>query len=181
MRDLHGSFCVEPLIARSAVDLRTNKGISFVSQISVQEVKTYPVRDNSSRVDRYTPSLNGSLPRLTHTNPTLLQTIRSSLPLPTRTLPSIALGIRLGLGTEISSIDVRLDPVPGTETRHDELLVGLEDGAELFDTDIVEEGAGAEASIGNCESLFTVSCLPVGEYTLSLIKATSDVPWGQGG
>ena len=68
--------------------------------------------------------------------------------------------IGVGRDTEISSIDICLFTITGTESFLDESLVGPEDFLEFLGRYVVEEDTFTELAIDDSESLLAVSGLP---------------------
>lgn len=128
------------------------KDISRVLSIG-RKSQTYTVGDMTGTIDRNTSSLNSSgLGLVVET--VALQAIGSG-----RTTVCLALDVCLGVGTEISSIDISLLALAGAVFGLDECLVGLEDRLKLGKLDVVEEDTFAELAIGNGESLLAITSL----------------------
>jgi len=88
-----------------------------------------------------------------------------------RVTVGVTVGVLLGVDSKISSIDVCLLSISGTESRLDEFLVGLQRRLELLDWDVVEELALSELAIWNSESLLSISGLPgIVSYDLDVGK-----------
>lgn len=68
--------------------------------------------------------------------------------------------VGIGRDTKISSIDICLFTITGTESFLDESLVGPEDFLEFLGRYVVEEDTFTELAIDDCESLLSVSGLP---------------------
>jgi len=113
-------------------------------------------------IDGYTTSLDGSCL-------CLVKTI--GLQRGSRVTVGVAVGVLLGVDSKISSIDVCLLSISGTESGLDEFLVGLQCRFELLDGDIVEELALSKLAIWNSESLLSISGLPdIVSYDLDVGK-----------
>lgn len=89
-----------------------------------------------------------------------LQGLGSGLALSGGRLASVAVGISLGLGTQVTGIDVGLLALTGAVSGLDELLVRLQDSTELVDGDVVEEDAFAELAVWDGKSLLAISGFP---------------------
>ena len=111
---------------------------------------TYTI-DNMS-IGRYTTSLDSGFLSLVKT---------VGLQRRSRVTVGVTVGVLLGVDSKISSIDICLLPVSGTETRLDEFLVGLQCRLELLDGDVVEELAFTKLAVWHRKSLLSVSGLPV--------------------
>jgi hypothetical protein len=72
----------------------------------------------------------------------------------------VAVGVSLGLGSEVSCIDICLLALARAVSLLDKRLVGLERSLELRDGDVVEEDTFAELPVGDGESLLAISGLP---------------------
>lgn len=68
--------------------------------------------------------------------------------------------VGVGRDTKISSIDIGLFTITGTESFLDESLVGPEDFLKFFGRYVVEEDTFTELAINDGESLLSVSSLP---------------------
>ena len=122
---------------------------------------THPVGHMPRRIHWHSTSLHGSFGHIGPVcYPNSLQTTGRDLAMSSCRLSSITLGIRLGLSTEISTVDIRLLPFSGPETRLNKLFMNAENVAKFLNRHVVQEDAFAELSIGNRESLFAVSRFP---------------------
>lgn len=85
--------------------------------------------------------------------------------------------VSLRLGAEISSIDIGLFTVPGTESGLDKLLVSLEHRLEFRDGNIVEEDTFSKLAIWYSESLLAISSLSTGYISRTSESRAKSQTW----
>jgi hypothetical protein len=122
-------------------------------------------------IGRYTTSLDGSFL-------SLVQAIGLQRSSRVTVGVAVTVGVLLGVDSKISSIDVCLLSISGTESGLDEFLVGLQCRLEFLDGDVVEELAFTKLAIWNSESLLSISGLPdIVSYELYVEKGRESDFW----